>query len=123
MPFFYSYSDVNNLIVMFGRSPPYSTMMVDIIGIVVNYIASLVNAVGLQEETVQRRLFERENSAAQCAYLVLEAEVLLQPGPAHQVLLHLPVNLLQQNLYPTDRDNEPFEITPTLKKRDFFTLL
>ena len=108
---------------MFGRCPPYATMMVDIIGIVVNYIAGLVNAVGLQEETVQRRLFERENSAAQCAYLVLEAEVLLQPGPAHQVLLHLPVNLLQQNLYPTDRDNEPFEITPTLKKRDFFTLL
>ena len=108
---------------MFGRCPPYATMMVDIIGIVVNYITGLVNAVGLQEETVQRRLFERENSAAQCAYLVLEAEVLLQPGPAHQVLLHLPVNLLQQNLHPTDRDNEPFEITPTLKKRYFFTLL
>ena len=60
--FFYSYSDVNNLIVMFGRCPPYATMMVDIIGIVVNYITGLVNDVGLQEETVQRRLIERKCS-------------------------------------------------------------
>ena len=47
---------------MFGRCPPYATMMVDIIGIVVNYITGLVNDVGLQEETVQRRLIERKCS-------------------------------------------------------------